>query len=177
MKSLHLIPALFLMLLSFLLTACGEPIAPPKFNGQNQSSSNESYTPETPDQNTITKKQETFIEGIYNNLLLRPSKISEKFFWLKEARKSNPNQCSALILSAVTSTEFKNQIVPVLTTNNFIISLYRAALKREPDVNGYNYWINEIDSKPSFEEKVDVVRSFLNRQEFKDVCLSLQIQE
>ena len=58
-----------------------------------------------------------------------------------------------------------NQVINIDDITGQIFRLYGVFLNRFPDVNGFNYWINEYEEKVNSVDKI--IKSFLNSDEFK----------
>ncbi len=69
----------------------------------------------------------------------------------------------------VFSTEFVNRKV---SNNDFVTIMYRAFFNREPDPNGFNGWVEELNRGRTRQQ---VFNGFINSAEFKNLCTSFGI--
>ena len=62
--------------------------------------------------------------------------------------------------------------INAMTNEEFINFLYGSFLSRTPDIDGFNSWVDYMNSGVS---KIDVLRAFMNNQEWFDICAMFNV--
>jgi hypothetical protein len=57
--------------------------------------------------------------------------------------------------------------IAAMSNEEFITFLYESFLSRTPDTDGYNSWLSYINSGVS---KLDTLKSFINNEEWVNIC-------
>ena len=66
--------------------------------------------------------------------------------------------------------EFKNIYGEELNNESYIKNLYNNVLNRDPDNNGYNYWLNQLNSER--ETRAELLMGFSEAVENKAIFMS-----
>ena len=129
----------------------------------------------------LTKSVERDIKNVFNKIISKDH-ITGKIFRLYQAafnrfpdheglqywidkNISNENNYRQTASSFIISEEFKEKYGEDLSSEKFITQLYNNILNRNPDTNGYNYWLSNLDS--GVETRHEVLMGFSESQENK----------
>ena len=104
-----------------------------------------------------------FIIPFYEHFLDRKPSSNELNKWVNKL-KSNDKTTAELAEEIFFSNEFINRKI---SDQEFVTILYKALLQREPDKEGYEVWLNNLEQGKS---RQLLLRKFINSQEFKDLC-------
>ena len=96
--------------------------------------------------------KEDFVKRLYQNFLGREADTEGLDHWKEEFEQGKT--ATFVAKSFFTSEEFKNQINPNLTNEQYIAMLYRTMLNREPDLAGLQYWEDQIETKGKSRELI-----------------------
>lgn len=107
-----------------------------------------------------------FIERFYVNILGRASDEGGMAYWLDQLQQTS---AAFVALGFFNSDEYKELS---LEDDSFIELLYSTMYGREPDTGGFNYWVEQLGNDVTRE---GVIFSFINAQEFKDLCESYDV--
>ncbi len=110
-----------------------------------------------------------FIERLYRDILKREPDKSGFKYW-KEAFL-NGKRARDVVRYFFTSKEFKKQNID---NEEFLKRLYNTVLSRNPDVKGYNYWMEEMEDKGVSRE--EVIEKFIQSEEFAKLARNYGIQ-
>lgn len=105
-----------------------------------------------------------FVERLYNKILGRLSEPGGKAFWTDIFIKRKKNNID-VIKDFYHSQEF---IARNLTDEEYIRTLYNSILGRDPDHDGFNFWVNELKNSKSRDW---VLACFVNSEEFKEMVI------
>lgn len=111
-----------------------------------------------------------FIERLYTVALGRASEKEGKTWWVNEITTGNKTgaDCGRFFLI---SEEFNNR---GLTIENFVETLYATFFDRASEVNGKNYWVNEL--KTNKKTRVDVINGFIDSTEWCNICATYGVR-
>ena len=128
-----------------------------------------------------TKSVEKDIKNVFNKIIGKDH-ITGKIFRLYQAsfnrfpdydgfqywinkNISNENTYQQTATSFIISKEFKESYGEDLTSEKFITQLYSNILNRIPDIDGYSYWLNNLNNE--VETRTEVLMGFSESQENK----------
>ena len=106
---------------------------------------------------------------IYNAAFDRFPDADGLAYWISKNR-SKENTYRQTCASFVISNEFKNTYGDELNNESYIKNLYNNVLNREPDNNGYNYWLNQLNSER--ETRAELLMGFSEAVENKAIFMS-----
>lgn len=111
-----------------------------------------------------------FIERLYTVALGRASEKEGKTWWVNEITTGNKTgaDCGRFFLI---SEEFNNR---GLAIENFVETLYATFFDRASEVNGKNYWVNEL--KTNKKTRVDVINGFIDSTEWCNICATYGVR-
>ncbi len=104
----------------------------------------------------------TQISRLYLGVFDRVADKEGLYYWINEYE--NLNDISLIANSFVISQEFNNIYGSTQTDQEYVSLLYNNILYREPDQDGFEYWISKMQDE-NF-SKSNVLVSFSNSQEF-----------
>lgn len=112
-----------------------------------------------------------FLDGVYTIMLERESDQEGKDYW------------KGMILEGeIGILDFLNQILDQdefgaieISNEDFISKNYKLLLNREPDNEGFEYWVNRLGSNPSKEQKLELINQMAYSNEFIDEVNKLGI--
>ncbi len=107
------------------------------------------------------KDKDEFITGLYENVLDRTPSEKEISYWKGEIDKGK--SAAFIIRHFFRSKEFKDNNY---TNEEFITKLYKIVLEREPDQEGFEYWLKEINEKGIFKDYI--FYKFIFSKEFEN---------
>ncbi len=110
-----------------------------------------------------TSKVEQFVTRFYNQCLLRDPDPEGLAYWVTEL-ESGRKTGADVARGFIHSTEFVNRNT---SDSEYVTILYRAFFGREPDVSGYNYWMNRLETGSTRDEVLD---GFIYSYEFVKLC-------
>ena len=87
-------------------------------------------------------------------------------YWITK-NQSGENTFIQTALSFINSEEFHNKYGDEVSNDEYINNLYKNILRREPDKDGFNYWLGQINDKS--EEKVHLLMGFSESIENKEI--------
>ena len=107
---------------------------------------------------------DNFVERYYEYILDRKASKEEIDFWKDKLKEGS---MSALDVAEFffESPEYKSQND---TVKEFLTKVYRVMLNREPDKEGFGYWLNRIKNKTTSKDLI--VYEFGLSDEFKKLC-------
>ncbi|MCQ2534311.1 MAG: DUF4214 domain-containing protein [Clostridia bacterium] len=109
-----------------------------------------------------------FVERCYQVCLDRNSEQEGKTYWVDKL--NNGDACGAQVgYGFVFSQEYSNKNK---TDEQYITDLYRMYFDREPDADGYEYWLYNINNGYSREA---VFAGFANSEEFYNLCCEYDV--
>lgn len=110
---------------------------------------------------------EAFVDRLYVDCLNRASDPNGKAFWVSQ------------LLSGKSGAEVAKQfffsdelIKKNLSDKEFITRLYRTFMNREPDADGFKYWLNQMSNG---KDRTFIFNSFINSTEWANICLKYGI--
>lgn len=109
-----------------------------------------------------------FVERCYMVTLGRGSEPGGFAYWkglLTDGKSVGTNVAYGFLFSQEYTNKRKNN-------KDYVTDLYHLFMGREPDANGYNYWMSQLNSGKSREE---IFAGFANSQEFYNICSSYGI--
>ena len=106
------------------------------------------------------------IYRLYNAALGRFPDIEGFKYWIN-MNESLINTHYQIAESFITSNEFKKLYFNNSSDEEYIVSLYKNILNREPDNTGYEYWLNQLQSEK--ENKTDLLIGFAESSESKGI--------
>ena len=106
------------------------------------------------------------IYRLYNAAFGRFPDIDGFKYWIKK-NISNENSYYQTVESFIHSDEFIHLYFTTDSEKEYLSSLYNNVFNREPDINGYNYWLNQLESNN--ESKSDVLIGFSESIENKEI--------
>ncbi len=115
-----------------------------------------------------TSKVEQFVTRFYNHCLLRDPDDEGLAYWVAEL-ESGRKTGADVARGFIHSTEFVNRNT---SDADYVTILYRAFFGREPDVAGYNYWMNRLETGSTRDEVLD---GFIYSYEFVKLCEDYEI--
>ena len=110
----------------------------------------------------VTTPAETFIDRLYSVVLDRDPDESGREFWLNKL-KSGEMTASDVARAFLTSDEFVNRN---LSNEEFLTVLYRALFDREPDPDGFAFWLRKFATR----SRVGIINGFLLSEEWANLC-------
>ncbi len=90
-------------------------------------------------------------------------------YWI-EKNKSGENEYWNIANSFLLSEEFKMMYGLSPSNKDYITNLYQNVLDRDPDIDGYNYWFNQIEQ--GLENKVELLIGFAESNENKSIFMN-----
>ena len=106
------------------------------------------------------------VTGLYDTVFQRVPEQEEVDFWvgLMAIHRSDVT-ARVMVNSFLNGEEYAN-----LNRDNgaYVTDLYHAIFNRDPDADGFNYWIDCMENKGYTREKV--LNGFTGSQEFADQC-------
>ena len=128
-----------------------------------------SVTPEVQDPDDSETKPEDsdirrFVERLYSTCLDRGSDVEGINYWSKTLEE-HTNTGAAVAANFVFSEEY---IGKNTSDEEFLKMLYYAFFDREPDEEGMNYWMFQMNNSGCSRKKI--FENFVNSQEFYDIC-------
>jgi len=112
---------------------------------------------------SITTDVETFVTRFYQQCLGREPDSGGLEHWA-DSLNNGTKTGAELAISFVFSEEFENWDT---SDSEFVTILYRAFFNREPDINGYNHWMDYLANGTN---RLDILNGFTSAQEFKTLC-------
>ena len=106
------------------------------------------------------------IYRLYNAAFRRFPDRSGLDYWI-EKNTLNIDSYRDTADSFLLSQEFKNTYSSELSNTEYINALYNNILGRAPDVNGSNYWLNQIEK--GYEDKAELLMGFAESTESKSI--------
>ena len=109
-----------------------------------------------------------FVERCYTVTLDRGSEPDGFSYWkglLTDGKSVGTNVAYGFLFSQEYTNKNKSN-------EDYVTDLYALFMGREPDTDGYNYWIGQLNSGKSREE---IFAGFANSQEFYNICSSYGI--
>ncbi len=104
--------------------------------------------------------KEDFITEIYEKILDRTPSDGEISYWIS---KLNEGKSAAFVLRYFfRSEEFENRHY---SDEEFVTKLYRVVLERDPDEEGFEYWLREIEEENIFRDYI--FYKFIFSEEFE----------
>jgi len=119
----------------------------------------------TPDENVVNDKGiEDFVKRMYVKALGREAEEGGLKYWSEELREGRK---TAVFVARFffDSPEFKSKN---LSNEEFLKRVYETIMDREPDQEGYEYWLGRLNRKEV--SRNDVVDMFVDAPEFKAVA-------
>jgi len=114
-----------------------------------------------------------FVAGLYQNLLGRPGEAAGLEFWERMLTTGDWNGREVAEYFIVRSPEV---LTKDITDEEFVTRLYRGILMREPELEGYNYWIEYLKGFTDQQEgRREVLNHFADSPEFERICKALGI--
>jgi len=111
-----------------------------------------------------------FVKGLFQFILGRDSDPAGLDYWVNELLSGNvPGR--RIGVEFVNSDEFKG-LMSSLSPEDLITTLYRGLLGREPDAEGFAYWVSEINRGVSL---AGIARTFAEIGEFRALLASIGI--
>ena len=83
-------------------------------------------------------------------------------YWI-EKNGSGENTERQVAESFLASTEFKEKYGEDLSNEQYVKTLYQNILDREPDVDGYNYWVGQLNN--GIEDRSELLLGFAESSE------------
>ncbi len=106
------------------------------------------------------EKAKVFVERLYQMVLKRASDRESLEYWVSEIME-NKRDPKEIVKFFFNSDEFKNKNI---SNKEFVMISYRALLDREPDREGMEYWIGQLENGLDKEKFLDI---FLDSKEFE----------
>jgi len=122
------------------------------------------FTPKSSDESYKENTLEGFVKRMYIKALKRDAKADGLNFWVDEL-KNNKKTAQDMARYFFDSFEFKSQN---LSNEEFLNRVYETIMNREPDNEGYNYWLNRLDKNDL--SRVEIVDMFVDSPEFKNLA-------
>ena len=110
-----------------------------------------------------SKEVQGFAERLYTTCLGRKAESDGLKYWSQELANMRVSGTSAAY-GFFFSSEFKGM---KLSNKEFITRLYKTFMNRDPEKNGFNYWIDQMDNGATREQ---VFYGFANATEFAEIC-------
>jgi lysophospholipase L1-like esterase len=107
-------------------------------------------------------KPEAFVLQFYHHILGREPHEEPLNRWKEYLQIGS---VASAVISFFDSQEYKNREVD---NEEFINILYKAILGRDADIEGFEYWVNELDS--GIANRDNILEIFLNSSEFLKLC-------
>ena len=104
------------------------------------------------------------IYRLYNSAFNRFPDQSGLEYWIS-MHKSKKNSYRQIANSFIESNEFKSTYGPDISDQEYINLLYKNILDRESDIEGYNYWSNNLNL--GIEDRTDILMGFSESNENK----------
>ncbi|MHB1346092.1 MAG: DUF4214 domain-containing protein [Candidatus Humimicrobiaceae bacterium] len=108
---------------------------------------------------------EGFVKMLYDSILGRVSDMDGEAYWTEQLN-SGVFTGSQLVEHFIFSDELGAK-VEAMSNEEFITFLYSSFLSRTPDTDGFSSWVAYMNSGVS---KLDTLRTFMNNQEWFDIC-------
>ncbi len=96
--------------------------------------------------------KEDFVERLYKNFLGREADEDGKNHWTQLLEEGMT--ATRVAKNFFDSKEFKEQINPTLTDEEYITMLYHTMLNRDPDLQGMEYWKDQLATKGKTRELI-----------------------
>jgi beta-N-acetylglucosaminidase len=109
-----------------------------------------------------------FTQRFYNKFQGRTPDLGGLTYWV-DRLASKESSAADLAIGFASSSEF---IGKKLSNEEYVATLYKAFMDREPDLSGQTYWINKLTLGYS---RKFLLSRFLDSQEFKSLCSSYGI--
>tara|TARA_B100001250_G_C19812794_1_gene796618 strand:- start:3199 stop:4371 length:1173 start_codon:yes stop_codon:yes gene_type:complete len=106
------------------------------------------------------------IYRLYNAAFRRFPDLNGLGYWI-EKNTLNIDSYRDTADSFLLSKEFKNLYPSELSNLEYINSLYNNILDRAPDINGSNYWLNQLEK--GYEDKAELLMGFAESNENKSI--------
>ena len=116
---------------------------------------------ETPQYNA-SKITKDFIENTYINILQRPPSSQELNYWAVNLEYKIISY-EEFIGYLFNSVEFTGSSID---NKKFVMSVYEGVLARKPDIDGYYYWVDQLDIWGM--DRNVLLNTFINTDEFKN---------
>ena len=110
----------------------------------------------------------SFVERMYTTAMNRESDEDGKNYWARELANFTitGEQVGAMFFLSDEMSSFK------LSNKEFVTRLYKTFMDRDPETDGFNYWVGFLNDGGSYE---DVVLGFTRSPEFVDKCIEARI--
>ncbi len=118
----------------------------------------------TPDSSASSNTLEDFVKRMYTTALKREPEEGGFNYW-RDALKNNKTTARDMARFFFDSPEFKSYH---LSNEEFLKRVYETIMNREPDKEGFSYWLNRLDKGEV--ERSDVVDMFVDAPEFKELA-------
>jgi hypothetical protein len=122
--------------------------------------------PVEPPATTIPATAEKFVEHLYTCTLNRASDTAGYNYWLGQFKSGRSAQ--ELYHAFIGSAEFKNRS---LSNSDFVLSMYRCTLFREPDNGGRVFWIYQMNVNHAPQDII--LEEFLRSKEIEPILRQL----
>ena len=140
---------------------------------------NNSQSPETPplllDPKEVNDaKLDEYVERLYQKVLERGSEPSGKAYWMqviKNGNDGNGKQFDAAIAAREGFFDSPEYTAKNKSDEDFLTDVYHAFFNREPDADGYNYWLNRMKNEKYPRQKV-IDEGFGHSKEFIELLES-----
>lgn len=126
---------------------------------------------------------QNFVPDVWNAVLARDANEDETLYWMNRlttAKQQSPtqllNEAIAFERSQFYSAEYANRN---RSDGDFVADLYTAYLLRQPDDDGYNFWLGVLqnDNATGQNGHDHLIRAFEESTEFADIIGSLQFDD
>ena len=108
---------------------------------------------------------EGFCKMLYDNILGRCPDEDGLNCW-EDCLSNNVFGANQVVECFIFSDELGAKVA-AMSNEEFITFLYNAFLSRTPDTEGFNSWLSYMNSGVS---KLDILKSFLNNEEWFNIC-------
>ena len=112
---------------------------------------------------------ESFVERLYLLILERMFDGSGRAYWTKELL-SGQKSASDVVKNFFHSKEFLDRNV---TNERFVYLSYMAILNRQPDKDGWNFWVSKLENNST---RDDIINGFLSSKEFEKLASEYSIK-
>jgi hypothetical protein len=106
-----------------------------------------------------------FLNMLYDNSMLRISDETGLNYWNTQLT-NNVFGANFIVEHFIFSDEIGSKVA-AMTSDEYINFLYQTLFARTPDTEGYNNWLNYMNSGVSKEE---ILKGFLNSEEWVNIC-------
>ncbi len=112
---------------------------------------------------------ESFVERLYLLILERMFDGSGRAYWTNELL-SGKKSASDIVKNFFHSKEFLDKNI---TNKRFVYLSYMAILNRQPDKNGWDFWVSKLENNAT---RDDIINGFLSSKEFEKLASEYSIK-